>query len=163
MAQTSTRLRQVVDWSAVRWAGLISGIVFLVLNMVLTGIAVGSPWIVPRILASVVMGSSILPPPASFDLVIFLVSLVVHLALSLIFAGILAIIIHRWGLIVGIIGGALFGLALYGINFYTMSYFFPWFFGFRSWMMIVSHIVFGMLAGGIYELLEEEEFVPVRE
>ncbi len=33
----------------------------------------------------------------------------------------------------------------------------------KSWIMVISHVVFGALAGGIYEALEVEEFVPVEE
>lgn len=161
MSQATARMRQVVDWSAAMWAGVISGIIFLMVNLLLTAYTLGSPWIVVRVLASVVMGNRVLPPPASFDITIFVVALIVHLVLSVLFACLLAIVIHRWGLIVGIVGGALFGLALYGINFYSFSYFFPWFFPFKSWMMVVSHVVFGAAAGGIYEALEVEEFVPV--
>jgi len=161
VSQTATRFRQVVDWSAAIWAGIISGVLFLIANVVLSAIQLGSPWIIFRVLASVVLGSSVLPPPTTFTPLIFLVGLVTHLVLSVIFAGILAVIIHRWGLVVGIVGGAIFGLALYAINFYTFSYFFPWFFAFKSWMMLVSHLVFGAAAGGIYEALEVEEFVPV--
>ena len=161
MGQTAARFRQVVDWSAAFWAGIVSGLLFLIANIVLSAIQLGSPWIIFRILASVVMGSRVLPPPATFDLVSFLVGLVVHLILSVIFAGILAVIIHRWGLLVGVAGGAVFGLALYAINFYTFSYFFPWFFAFKSWMMLVSHLLFGAAAGGVYEALEVEEFVPI--
>jgi hypothetical protein len=107
------------------------------------------------------MGTRALPPPATFDFGIFAVSLIVHLPLSIGFACLIAVVLHRWGLIVGILGGAGFGLALYFINFYTVSFFFPWFFPMRSWIMAASHIIFGALAGGIYEALEVEEFVPV--
>jgi hypothetical protein len=156
-------MRQLLDWRATFWAGLISGVISLVLNMVLTQSQLGTPWVFVRMVASIVMGEAVLPPPASFDLPVFLVGLVVHLALSLIFAAVLTAIIHRWGIVVGFVGGALFGIALYGINFFTLSYFFPWFYSLRNWMIFYSHIAFGALAGGIYELLEVEEFVPVEE
>jgi hypothetical protein len=161
VSETTVKMRPVVDWSAALWAGVISGIVFLLANLLLTALTLGSPWIVLRILASIVLGSRVLPPPATFDLGIAVVALLVNLALSIFFAGLIALIIHRWGLIVGLVGGALLGLALYVINFYTFSFFFPWFFPFRSWMMLVSHLIFGAVAGGTYELLEVEEFVPV--
>lgn len=161
MVQATTRMRQVVDWRAAMWAGVISGAAFLLVNLILTAVTLGSPWIVTRIIASIVLGSTVLPPPVSFEFGIFVVALLIHFALALLFAGLLAIIIHRWGLVVGIVGGALFGLALYLVNFYTFSYFFPWFFPFRSWMMVASHLIYGMLAGGVYELLEVEMFVPV--
>jgi len=163
MSQTSTKMRQVVDWSAAVWAGLISGIIFLLVNMLLTAVYLGSPWVIVRLIASVLMGKGVLPPPATFDPAIFIVSLIVHIPLSIGFSCLLAIIFHRWGLVVGILGGALFGLALYLINFYTFSLVFPWFFPMRSWIMALSHIIFGALAGGIYEGLEVEEFVPAEE
>jgi len=160
MSPTKIKMRQVVDWRAAVWAGVISGVVFLVINMLLTKFYVGSPWVIVRLAASLVMGTRVVPPPATFDAAILLAALAVHVPLSILFASIIAAILHRWGLLVGIVGGAIFGLALYAINFYTFSYFFPWFFPMRSWIMAVSHLIFGACAGGIYESLEVEKFVP---
>jgi len=160
MSPAKIKMRQLVDWRAAIWAGLISGLVFLIINMLLTKFFVGSPWVSVRLVASIIMGERALPPPASFDLSILLTALAVHLPLSVAFAGVIAVVLHRWGLLVGIVGGAIFGLALYAINFYTLTFFFPWFFPMRSWIMAVSHLIFGACAGGIYESLEVEKFVP---
>lgn len=155
------RMRQVMDWRAALWAGIIAGAVFLIAQMVLLSLlAGGSPWVVPRRIAAIVLGEAVLSPPA-FSLSIVLVALLVHFFLSVVYALILAFIIHRWGMIVGIVGGALFGLALYVINFYTFSILFPWFFPVRSWIDVFTHMLFGAVAGGVYEALEVEEFVPV--
>jgi len=153
-------MRQLVDWRAAIWAGLISGAIFMVINMALTNSYVGSPWVVVRLIASIAMGEGVLPPPATFDTKIFVVAFIVHIVLSVGFACLIAYVLHRWGLIVGILGGAVLGLALYAINFYTVTALFPWFFPMRSWIMAVSHAIFGACAGGIYEGLEVEEFVP---
>jgi len=154
------RMRQLVDWSAALWAGLIAGIVFLILNLIIIPIGWDTNiWLVVRLFASIVMGERALPPPADFDPVILVVALVTHLALSIIFALLLAYIIHRWGLIVGIIGGAIFGIAIFCINVYGLTYFYYWFSLMRSWPFLLAHIIFGALAGGIYEALEVEEFV----
>lgn len=161
MSSAKTKLRQVVDWRAAIWAGVASGFAFLLVNMLLTQIYLGSPWIIVRLAASVIMGQSVLPPPTTFETGIFLSALLVHFPLSLAFACVIAFVLHRWGMLVGILGGAAFGLALYCINFYTFSFFFPWFFPMRSWIMAVSHLIFGACAGGIYESLEVEKFVPV--
>lgn len=161
MTQRKARMRQIVDWRAAVWAGVVSGVIFLIVNLALMNAYVGTPWVSIRLIASIVMGESVLPPPASFDATIFVVAIAVHEVFSIIFASLIAIVLHRWGLIVGILGGAVFGLALYGINFYTLSFFFPWFFPMRSWIMVASHAIFGACAGGIYEALEVEEFVPV--
>lgn len=163
MSKISTvRMRQVMDWSAALWAGALAGLIFLLLNIFFVPALVGgNGWIALRYTASMVMGAGVLPPPATFDLGVLIVALLVHFALAIIFALLLAFIIHRWGLIVGIAGGALFGLALYFVNFYTLTLLFPWFFAIRSWPLLISHIIFGAAAGGIYEALEIEEFVPV--
>ncbi|MCG3119404.1 MAG: hypothetical protein ALAOOOJD_01796 [bacterium] len=160
MNSPKVKMRQLVDWRAALWAGIISGIVFLVINMLLMKIFVGSPWITVRLVASIMLGAGVLPPPASFDPTIFAVALLVHFPLSIAFACLIAVILHRWGMLVGIIGGAFFGLALYAINFYTFTFFFPTFFPMHSWIMAVSHLLFGATAGGVYEGLEIEKFVP---
>jgi hypothetical protein len=153
--------RKVVDFRAVFWAGLVSGLVFLVVNMILSLLFLGTPWIFIRMVAALLLGQDVLPPPASFDPAIFIVALVIHLLLSLVFTTVLALMIHKWGLLVGIIGGALFGLALYAINIYTFSFFFPWFFSLRSWIILLSHVFYGATAGGMYEALEVERFETV--
>jgi hypothetical protein len=90
-----------------------------------------------------------------------MISLVINLILSIGYTFLIAFVFHKWGLLTGIIGGAIFGLGIYLVNFYTLSYFFPWFFALSSWPFVVSHILFGATAGGIYELLEVEEFETI--
>ncbi len=155
------RMRQVLDWGAALWAGIISGALIFVLNIILSWITLGSPWVYVRLTASIILGEGALPPPAGFDLSIFLAALLVQLVLSVFYGCLVAVVIFRWGLLVGFLGGAALGLAIYVINFFAISYFFPWFFPLRSWIVLLSHVLFGALAGGIYELLEDEEFVPV--
>ena len=160
MKNVKIRMRQLVDWGAAFWAGLISGVISFALILIISGIVLGSPWYATRLEASILLGSSILPPPTSFDLGIFVAALFVHLALAILFTFLVAAIVHKFGIVISVIGGALIGLALYGINYYSLSYFFPWFYQFRSWMFLVEHIVFGAIAGGLYELFEVEVFVP---
>ena len=161
MSTADTREQQVVDWSAAIWAGLIAGVISLFLYVVLTPRVVGgNSWVMVRLLASILLGEEVLAPPASFHGGALACAVLTHLVLSVAYALVLAFIIHRGGLITGIRGGGAFGLALYLINFYSFSFFFPWFFAMQSWAFAVNHILFGALAGGIYEALEVEEFVP---
>ncbi len=163
MSRTAgVKMRQVVDWSAALWAGLVASTIFLLLNLFFVPALVGgNGWITLRYTASLVMGSGVLPPPATFDAGVLIVALLTHYVLSIALSLLLAFIIHRWGLIVGFVGGALFGLALYFIHFYTVTLLFPWFFAVRSLPLLLSYAIFGAVAGGIYETLEVEEFVPV--
>lgn len=156
------RLRQVMDWKAATWAGIVAGAVFLLFNVFIsTRFLGGNGWMAFRYAASIVLGERVLPPPASFDLTAFVLGILVNFVISIAAALLIAAVLHRWGLLVGICGGAVFGLALYVINFYTLTLLFPWFFVLRSPTLLVAHVIFGALAGGVYEALEVEEFVVV--
>lgn len=161
MTTSSPRMRQLVDWRAAFWAGLIAGAIFLLVNLFVTPLVIGgNGWVMVRLFASILLGEGILAPPATFDALALMVALVTHFALAVAYSMLIAYIIHRGGLIAGIIGGALLGLALYSINFYTLTFFFPWFFAMRSGVFVAAHLIFGALAGGIYEALEVETFAP---
>ncbi len=164
MTRSSVRMRQVMDVSAAVWGGVIGGAVFLLVQIIMaTGPLSSSMWVPLRWNAAIIMGQGVLPPPAGFALGPVVVGLIVHFALSILFSLLIAFIIHRGGLVMGIVGGALMGLCLYALNYFTLTAVFPWFFAIRSWMMAVGHILFGAVAGGVYEGLEVEEFVAVEE
>jgi len=156
------RLEQVMDLSSAVIAGLVAGtIFFLVLVFVAPIFFEFNAWVYVRLFASVFLGDTILAPPATFDGTALGVALGTHLGLSVLFSLAIAFVFHRWGLLVGILGGALFGCALYLINFHAMNQFFPWFVQMRGWDMLIGHALFGAVAGGVYEALEIEEWVEV--
>lgn len=140
------------------YSGLIAGLIFLMLEMIMVPLFLGgSPWGPPRMIAAMVMGQGVLPPPASFDLGIVLVAMIVHFALSAIYGIILVAFIRNVTKGSALLIGAIFGLALYLINFYLFTeWLFPWFENARNWVSIVSHIVFGAAAGVIYKAFQEK-------
>jgi len=159
MEQESFRIKQIVDWKAAVWAGLIAGVVFLVVGVILSAITLGSPTFMLRLSASILLGADAVLPTTGPAALILLVGVGIHLIVSILFAIVTAVIIYRWGIIVGFLGGALVGLAIYIINYYGTSLLLPWLYPMRNWMLLVSHVIFGAISGGIYELLEEEIYV----
>ncbi len=159
MKAVRVRMRQLVDWHAALWAGLISGVISFTLGIFLSWYLVKSPWFFTRLMASIILGAKVLPPPVTFNLGTFIIALLIFLIIMLIYTAIIATIVHKYGIIISFLGGALVGLAAYAINFYSLSYFFPWFYPYRSWIFLVAHIVFGALAGSLYELMEVEVYV----
>lgn len=151
---------QVMDWRAAIVTGLIVGAVTLLIVLVgypmITG---GTPWTVFRFIAGIALGHDVLPPPTTFDALSLVVGTAIHLALSIIYTIILALIIHRWGILIGLVGGTLFGLALFLINLSTFVRLFDWFYPLRSWSFLLLHLFFGAVAGGLYELLERDRYV----
>lgn len=129
-------------------AGLIAGLVFLVLELVLVPLALGGPlWGPPRMMAAIAMGDGVLPPPATFDAGVVLVGMLVHFALSAVLGVIFAWLAKASGLSGGmlLLAGAVFGLLVYIVNFYGLTAIFPWFAMARNWVTILAHIVFGLV------------------
>ncbi len=145
-------LRKNIAWRAIPVAGLAGGISFLLIEVLLTSVVYRVNGILMlRYSASLVLGSKVLMDGGPGTV---LVGIIVHFILSIVLAMVIAVVIHRWGLRVGIIGGAILGLAFYGINLYTLTLFFPWFAAINTPLLLLSHVLFGAVAGGVYESLD---------
>jgi len=162
MAQTlihgaNQEMHQGTDWKAAAWAGLIAGIVFMIAEMLMVMAFEGqSPWAPPRMIAAMVLGQGVLPPPADFDLKIVMAAMGVHFPLAVVYGLLLGWIVHRVGAGVALLIGVAFGLAIYLINFYPIAAAaFPWFAMARGWIGVASHILFGVVAAAAYVKLRE--------
>lgn len=147
------------------WAGLIAGAVFMMLEMLLVGtIGGGSPWAPPRMIAAIGMGEGVLPPPATFDLGIMLVAMLIHFALAVILGLFFALIVARWdmGLIATAAVGAAFGIAVYLVAFYGFTALFPWFAMARNGISLFAHAMFGLALGWSYYVLARPRPVAAR-
>ena len=147
-----------VTWRAVLVSGLVAGTLFLVADLIFAPIFthVGAA-LTLRYFAALVMGSKVLTQTGTGILV---TGVIVHYVLSLVFALVISLVIHRWGMVVGIVGGALLGVAIYGINLYTVTLLFPWFFAINSTVILLCHAIFGAVAGGVYEMFDHYD-LPV--
>lgn len=146
-------MNRTLNMSRAIWAGLIAGIVFMMVEMILVGtVGGGSPWAPPRMIAAMAMGKDVLPPPASFDIVILMVAMMIHFVMSIIFGIVFAWVADRmaWSRTTTIVAGMVFGLILYIVNFYGMTAVFPWFAMARNWISILAHVVFGGVLGWYY-------------
>jgi hypothetical protein len=137
--------RDGIHWGAAAQAGIAGGALFLALEFLLVPLFLGgSAWGPLRMIAAIVLGRDVLPPPATFDGGIMSTAVLVHFMLSALFGIILAVALRRSSSELGILGGAVFGLALYFVNFYVMTAVFPWFVAGRNWVSVFSHIAFGI-------------------
>lgn len=144
------------DWPAALLAGLLAGIIFLLLNVLLCRQLLANPWLPVQLPAALVLGVEALPPAPVEGFLVPVAGLVIHLLLAIGFTCLIAFCLHRWGILVGLVGGALFGLCLYSINYYFVADFVSGFVALRGWLMLASHCVFGAVAGGLYEFLERD-------
>lgn len=103
-----------------------------------------------RLTAAIVMGARVLPPPADFNATVMTVATLVHLALSVIYGLVLAVLIAPLDTRRALRVGAVFGLLLYIINLYGFVVMFPWFAVARDWITLVAHLAFGLGAAAAY-------------
>lgn len=146
------------DWIAAAVAGFVACAFFSAVEMLIVLMVTGqSPWVPPRMVAAIVMGQGVLPPPVSFDVAIVATALIVHAAIGVVLGLALGAIVAPFRLDSDVatisIAGAVFGLIVYGFNFYVMTRFFPWFAESRNWMMVLGHVIFGAFAGYMYWVL----------
>jgi uncharacterized membrane protein YagU involved in acid resistance len=155
MTAPRDELHSVTDWSAAAWAGVIAGIVFVMLEMGMVRMFMGeSPWAPPHMIAAMALGKDVLPPPgsyAAFDMKIMATAMVIHMILSVVYGLIVGWLVHRFDWTGGLVIGAIFGMAIYIINFYLIApVMFPWFQMAQNWISAFSHAMFGLAAGGAY-------------
>lgn len=147
-----------LNWKAVIVSGLVAGIVFMMSEMALAATIGGqSPWGPPRMIAAMVMGKDVLPPPATFNLGIMMVAMMIHFVTSIVLAAILGGVISykRMSLTTALVTGVVFGLLVYIVNFYLMTGVFPWFAMARGGIAIFSHTMFGLVLGWIYHAMAD--------
>jgi uncharacterized membrane protein YagU involved in acid resistance len=164
MAHTMTSDRHLesfqqdrTDWRAAIWAGVIAGIVFMMAEMLMVMFFMGqSPWAPPRMIAAIVLGKEVLPPPADFSMGIMMTAMMIHFMLSIVYGLIVGWIVHRLNSTSVLLIGGLFGLAIYFINFYLIApAVFPWFTEAQNWVSLVAHVLFGLATGAAYAALRK--------
>lgn len=145
-------IRNNMTWLAVPVAALAAGTVHILTTLALTPLILEvDPPLILRYMGALLLGPDVL---TESGIAAPVVGLLVHYGLSLVFTAIIAMVVHRWGLLIGLLFGAILGLCVYVFNFYTMTLVFDWFFAINSTVFVISHIAFGAVAGGVYEVLD---------
>jgi hypothetical protein len=138
-------LKKNMAWRAIPIAGLAGGAVFLLAIFILMPLLLKVNGVLfLRYAASLLMGETAVMDGGAGAIIL---GIVVHFALSMVFALVIGVVVHRWGIRVGIIGGALLGLAIYGIDLFTFTRIFTWFFAISGPVLLISHVLFGAVAG----------------
>lgn len=144
-------------WGAAVGAGLIAGVVFMMFEMIMMPLVMGvSPWGPPRMMAAIVLGEGVLPPPATFDFGIMMTAMMVHMVMSIASAFIIGAFVQEQSAGTAITTGAIAGFLMYLINFHGFTAAFPWFADARGWVSILGHILFGMVAAWSYKGLQRD-------
>lgn len=147
-----------ISGKALVWGGLAAGTLFLVLELLLTRFVLGvNPGVLIRKIAAITQGSAMLPPPESADLSVTLAAVILHFAMSLLYAFVFAFIAKGRSIRAATLIGVVYGLLLYVVNYYGFTTLYPWFAELRHWTAILAHLVFGTVLGAAYAWLALHE------
>ncbi|MRX27220.1 hypothetical protein [Kangiella sp. HZ709] len=156
---TSEPTKLLVDWSAVLWSGITTAALSLpILFFALPGLLGIDTNNIIQYWSAMLLGAQVITVPSDFSVVLFFTAIISHLAIALVLSTVIASIFHRFGILVGITGGALVGLAYYFINIYSMTYFFNWMYFLEGPVFMLFNMLLGGMAGFFYESLEIEQW-----
>jgi hypothetical protein len=102
------------------------------------------------------LGRSVLPPPATFDVGVMLTATLIHFTISISCAALLAISVAHFNTFPALLAGVGFGVALYVVNLYGFTVIFPWFAQTRGWITLIVHGVFGLTSISVYRWLSSK-------
>ncbi|WP_241331931.1 sodium:proline symporter [Burkholderia cenocepacia] len=108
-----------------------------------------------RLTAAIVMGRSVLGA-GGFDPLVMGMATLVHAALSLVYAAVLARLVRNLSRVAALLAGGAFGLLLYGVNLYGFTTIFPWFIAVRGAITLIAHLVFGITAAAVYDVARRD-------
>jgi hypothetical protein len=160
MADPRVGYRQVFDTRAALIAGLIATATFALVMVGLDLRTLNAPWFSIRSAASLLTGAGAFENAAAFDASVVPIGLAVYLVVGLALAFVIALLLHRFGLVMGIIGGAILGFSSYVLLYYVLA---RWLnvhdlSTLTRWPLEVGHVIFGAIAGGVYEWLERARY-----
>lgn len=145
-----------IHWKAVLIAAIVAGVISTLFQLFLWWLAGDSPVTLllrdTRLAAAILMGTAVLPPPATFDAMVMLAATIVHFSLSLAYSAVLAWMLCYTGLrgMAALVAGGLYGVAIFALNMYGFTAVFPWFMLTRDAITLAAHVVFGMSLAQAY-------------
>jgi hypothetical protein len=141
-------------WQIAICAGVIAATFSLAIETPIVWFMSGElPWGAARMAAAMVLGPTVLLPSA-FDIGVVLLAFIVHFALSIFYALILAYIIHGETAFAAALTGAAFGAVVFVVDLFVLTdIFFPWFVTMRDTITLMSHLILGGVSGWTYTVL----------
>jgi hypothetical protein len=143
------------DWTAAAVSGFAAGAVLMVLDLIWSSLFnAHGPWRTSHMIAPIFFGADSLKT-ANFGFSVGVVSmaLAAHYALGIVFGLAMAAIMEQFRLespARALVAGAVLGTLLYLVNFHVLVLFFPWLADLRGLDTYAAHVVFGMVAAGLY-------------
>jgi hypothetical protein len=153
-----------IDWSMAVLAGIVAIVVFAALQIIFALGIRGTGPLHPLVTFGTAALSAIAPsvtPGGGPKTAAVGVALL--LALGALSGIVLALVVHRVGVIVAGVVGAVFGIAMYAIDIYGFARLFPVLAELRDWTSALAYVVQGALTAGLYKTLTRDEALIIED
>jgi hypothetical protein len=152
--------KRITRWGKGAIAGVIAGALSLTVEMALMKVfGEGNIWVPVRLSASITLGNRAVATSTPFTSDIFFIGMMMHFLLAIFYAVVLGMLIHTLKPAAAVLAGAGFGLLMYFLHFHGLTAFYPWVANSRSWIVVVTHLIFGMSAAWIYSHLHMRQLM----
>jgi uncharacterized membrane protein YagU involved in acid resistance len=143
--------KRITRWGKGAIAGLVAGALSITVEMALVeACGRGNIWDPVRLSASITLGNRAVANTTPFTFDILFIGIMMHAVLSILYAVVLGMLIRKLKPAPATMAGAGFGLLIYLFHFYGLAAVYPWVASWRNWIVVVTHLVFGMSAAWIY-------------
>lgn len=145
---TGPRSQDHPAWGAAVGAGLLAGLVYLLLQTFLNVYVYGeSPWTFFHMAQAIAQGPGVVEPRQMFDAGGIGIALALHFALAAAYGIVAGHILDEAPARLAPPLGIGFGIVVYLVNFHGFTGAFPWFAELRGIVTLVSHAAFGLVLG----------------
>ncbi|MEN9559993.1 MAG: hypothetical protein RLZZ502_1204 [Pseudomonadota bacterium] len=161
MAEASPQrgMETVFDWRAAGIAAVLASAIYLLLTACVNAAQYGN-WAHSAEVISNHLGSDLYSDAMHLTQSgPWLPGLLLHFLSCVLAALVICLLVHEFGLLVGVVGGGVLGLCVWAIHFYAIAPRFEWMYALKGQYSEYLHVLYGVLAGGVYELLERARYV----
>ena len=138
-------------------AGLAAAAAYLAAQVLFAGAVQGGPaWMPLQRISAILLGPDAVDVHEALNIQVAGMALLIHFALAAVYGRFVdAAVRGRTGL-AALVRGALVGLAIYAVNYWLLAPIaFPWFAQNRGLTTLLDHLLFGIVAAGVYTTLRQ--------
>jgi hypothetical protein len=138
-------------------AGVAAGAAYIVAQALFASFAPeGAAWLPLQRISAILLGPDAVDARDALNIQVAGMALLIHFALAAVYGRFIDAAVRGRAGLQSLVRGALVGLAIYAVNYWLIApVAFPWFAENRGLTTVLDHLLFGVVAAGMYTTLRQ--------
>lgn len=138
-------------------AGEVAAVAYLAAQVLFAAfVQDGAAWLPLQRISAILLGPDAVDAQAQLNIQVAGMAMLVHFALAAVYGRFVDAAVRGRGGLSALVRGALVGLAIYAVNYWVLApAAFPWFAQNRGVTTLLDHLLFGLVAAGVYTTLRQ--------